>query len=284
MFRHRLATMAAALAMTGGSAASAPDGSYHERNRAGIEPRPRPDHGEIVQLDLLRIAAAFAVVLLHVAAVVMSDRSVTLVQWWAGNIHEVISRWCVPVFIMISGALLLDDHRPFAPGQFYRRRVARLLWPLIFWSVAYLIYRHVHDHTNRTTLFIDTLHGEPYTHLWFLYMLIGLYAATPLLRIVVANSDRATLTITAALIFLIAFVDRTASATLTPFTAEENTHTFLVLWLPYTAYFLMGYILIKWPFRIGVGTSLICAVISCAVTALLTAYLRFYVEWRDPCL
>lgn len=235
-----------------------------------------------IQLEILRIAAAVAVVLLHVAASVLSDRSTTLVQWWAGNIYEVISRWCVPVFIMISGALLLDDHKPFAPGQFYRRRVARLLWPLIFWSVAYLVYRHVHDQASRTTLFVDTLHGEPYTHLWFLYMLIGLYAVTPLLRIVVANSDRATLTITAALIFLIASVDRTASATLTAFAAEENTHTFLVMWLPYTAYFLMGYILTRWPSRIGVANTLICVIVSCAVTALLTGYARFYLKWPDP--
>jgi len=66
-----------------------------------------------IQLELLRIGAAAAVVLLHVAAGVVLHPDDTLAQWWAGNIAEVVSRWGVPMFVMISGALLLGDRRPF---------------------------------------------------------------------------------------------------------------------------------------------------------------------------
>jgi surface polysaccharide O-acyltransferase-like enzyme len=147
------------------------------------------------------------------------------------------------MFVMISGALLLDERAPFTPAQFYIRRAARVIVPLVFWTAVYLIYRRIHNHTGRATLLLDTLQGEPFYHLWFLYLIVGLYAATPLLRIIAANSDRTTLTIAAAAILFIASVDSAASATLGAFDGKKNVHTFLVTWLPFTGYFFTGYIL-----------------------------------------
>ena len=90
-----------------------------------------PKGDAIPQSDLLRIAAA-AVVCLHASAGVVLNPLDTLPQWWAGNIGDAASRWSVPLFVMVSGALLLNDNRSFTPMQFYTRRAARLLIPTIF--------------------------------------------------------------------------------------------------------------------------------------------------------
>jgi surface polysaccharide O-acyltransferase-like enzyme len=237
---------------------------------------------DIVQLDLLRIAAAFAVVLLHVSAGVVLNPDDTPLQWWGGNIGDAASRWCIAVFVMISGALLLAESRPLTPREFYTRRAARLLAPLIFWTVLYLAYRRFNDHTGLGELVRDTLKGAPYSHLWFLYMILGLYAVTPLLKTLIANSDRTTLTITAAATFLIASTDRTIWLTaMSAHHDKDAPHTFLLLWLPYTAYFLAGYILVKWPVHISAAAAITCAVISTVLVSCVVSYAHNH-GWQDP--
>ena len=53
------------------------------------------------------------------------------VSWWSANLWDSFAHWCVPVFVMLSGALLLGRREP-AP-HFWRKRAARLVWPLVGW-------------------------------------------------------------------------------------------------------------------------------------------------------
>jgi surface polysaccharide O-acyltransferase-like enzyme len=48
-----------------------------------------------------------------------------------------LSRWCVPTFIMITGALMLADPRSFAVGYYLRHRVSKVLIPFVAWSLLY---------------------------------------------------------------------------------------------------------------------------------------------------
>jgi surface polysaccharide O-acyltransferase-like enzyme len=174
-----------------------------------------------------------AVVWLHVCADVLLKPDVGLAEWWTGNIADAASRWCVPMFVMLSGALLLSDRKPLSPREFYIRRAARLLPALIFWTALYLAYRRLRDHTSLMELLKDTVKGEPYFHLWFLYMIVGLYAVTPLLRIVVNHGGRRMLVTTAVIIFVMAFLEGSYLYWNAHWTGTEPSHTFLVLWLPY---------------------------------------------------
>lgn len=79
-------------------------------------------------LDLLRVGAALAVVVLHVSAepvVSIPDRDSAL--WHAGNAFDSLSRWCIGGFIMVSGALLLDPSRHESAREFYQKRARRIL-------------------------------------------------------------------------------------------------------------------------------------------------------------
>lgn len=62
-------------------------------------------------LDVLRIVAICAIVLLHVAGSYWYQLSVYTSEWQAINLYDCITRWGVPVFVMISGALFLDPAR-----------------------------------------------------------------------------------------------------------------------------------------------------------------------------
>ena len=159
----------------------------------------------------------------------------------AGNVVDAFSRWCVPVFVMISGALLLAPGKTEGAGTFYRKRAARVLVPLLFWSAFYLLWVFIKgslkgNPPGAAALLHRIAIGEPYYHLWFLYMLVPLYLVTPLLCQIVARTTRKQLTWLVALAFVLAALNA-IDARLSP-----RSGTFFPAWfLSYVPYFLLGH-------------------------------------------
>jgi surface polysaccharide O-acyltransferase-like enzyme len=84
-------------------------------------------NNRIISFDVLRILAAFAVVMLHVT----SDRLTTSFpsnEWEIRNVYDSFVRWCVPVFVMISGALFLNHGRSVNVGRLYKKNILHLVF------------------------------------------------------------------------------------------------------------------------------------------------------------
>lgn len=140
------------------------------------------------RLDTARWLAAMAVVLLHCASQGLADETAHgSFGWTVANLYDAAMRWCVPVFVMISGALLLDP-RPAEPLRvFYGKRMARIVLPLVIWTLFYIVWRAATaridgDQVPWTVWMSAIAAGKPYYHLWYLYMLVGLYLVTPFVR------------------------------------------------------------------------------------------------------
>jgi surface polysaccharide O-acyltransferase-like enzyme len=112
-------------------------------------------------------------------------------------------RWSVPIFVMVSGALLLGRAQREGLGDFFRRRLSRVAIPFLAWSVLYFqwqIWFWDADHSYRELL--PMLVREPVAyHLWFVYMLLGLYFLAPLLA-TIFTVDRRRLPIYAVALWL----------------------------------------------------------------------------------
>ena len=93
------------------------------------------ERGRLVYLDLLRVIAVCAVVMVHAAGGLVTEYGAGTVDFIVGNVLDGLSRLGVPVFLMISGALMLDERRPYRLG----RRVGRLLLLLFLWSLLYTL-------------------------------------------------------------------------------------------------------------------------------------------------
>lgn len=219
-------------------------------------------------VDGTRSLAALAVVALHVAAGAVTDRELLgSPEWWVANLVDSATRWCVPVFVMLSGALLLH------PGSeneswstFYRRRFVRILVPLFFWSIFYLGYEIHGMHSRGESLkwgylIKQTAIGSPYFHLWYLFMLPGLYLLTPFLRQFLACIERKALIILCAGLLLLAMLDKLfaqAQSAPPPFAAA--------LFVPYLGYFLAGHLLdtashnTRWPWPVLLGSIALTAI------------------------
>lgn len=94
-----------------------------------------------------------------------------------------VARICVPLFVMISGYLLLPVSTSTA--TFFRRRFTRILFPWVFWCVAYAVYFMLRSGDGIGTCIasvcrIPLNYGVEVGHLWYIYMLIGVYLLAPI--------------------------------------------------------------------------------------------------------
>lgn len=140
----------------------------------------------IFYLDFLKGVSILFVVLLHTAALGLSMSEIGSVTWEICNITDSLCRFVVPMFVMISGALLLNEDKQFH----IVKSTKRLLIPLILWSLLYafvvVAYQYRSISLDSISEFLRLTFLTP-THNWFLFMLIGVYLTVPLLRPIVHN-------------------------------------------------------------------------------------------------
>jgi len=145
-------------------------------------------------INNLRVISLFAVVILHTTSPVLETYNKgSLSVWFIGDFYNTLTRFAVPVFVMISGALLL--HRDYPLGDFLKKRLIRIVIPFLFWSCIYISYEFYNEDLTYTGLNWETarqgLHllkvGSSY-HLWYVYMLIGLYLFIPVLSKFIRNA------------------------------------------------------------------------------------------------
>ena len=138
-----------------------------------------------LSLDILRIIATFAVILLHVAA--QKDYFETTYptnEWIPRLFYNSFVRWCVPIFVMISGALFLNPLKNITIRRLFGKNVLRIVCAYIVWTVAYALYTILQDDKDISLLPLFSIEGYGSFHLWFLKMILGLYVAVPILRYV----------------------------------------------------------------------------------------------------
>jgi len=145
-------------------------------------------------IEQLRVVATFIVIVLHCYAAYFVDNSIFGTKtWWGVNIINGFTRWGVPIFLMISGTLLLDTSRNESIGYFLKKRSSRVLIPFVFWSILYYInFSVIYDRTLSISEFITKFLTKNISyHLWFVYTLFGIYLLVPIIRKLVKSvSDK----------------------------------------------------------------------------------------------
>lgn len=134
-------------------------------------------------LDVLRIVATFAVIMLHVSSLALYSKNMDY-GWYVSVVYDSMVRWAVPVFVMISGSLFLKPEKEVGVRQILRKYIPRLLTAYAFWWMSYSLMRACYD-TAVTGVFTFKMgYFLPHFHLWFLPMLAGVYLLIPFLRII----------------------------------------------------------------------------------------------------
>ncbi|MDP0501294.1 MAG: acyltransferase [Verrucomicrobiota bacterium JB022] len=196
-------------------------------------------------LDFLRIAGALGVILVHVCSRFQVDyTAANAEEFWLLNALNALVRTAPALFVMVSGALLLRPRKQELP-DFYRRRLHRVGIPLAFWTVLYLGLRWVAGQVKESNPLVFALHevgvGEPFWHLYFLYILAGLYLVTPFLQRFIAAAGQRWALYLGCLCLGLASLDIVLQWAL----GAEIQMTALNRFAPYLGFYVLGYVLYR---------------------------------------
>ncbi|EHO0032748.1 acyltransferase family protein [Escherichia coli] len=155
-----------------------------------------------VNIDIAKTISCFMVILLHVTAVRFYQFSD---QWWLINTLNSFTRVSVPIFIMVTGFLIVNSkNTTFAEIP---RRCKRVAICLITWSVFYLISDSIISDSVKNIDVLESItkiiNGPIKYHLWYLYSLIGFYIASPILSILLSSASKKTIIIILSIWFVV---------------------------------------------------------------------------------
>lgn len=131
----------------------------------------------IMYLDLLRAMAAIAVVFYHCGKTGIIEQLLL-----------VFLNWCVPIFLMITGAVFFLKKDEIKLTQMIRGPVIHILSILAVWGMIYNIISLIIMEGPHVWIVIEAMQMVLVAdtrfcyQFWYLYMLVGLYIAIPILK------------------------------------------------------------------------------------------------------
>jgi len=133
--------------------------------------------------DCARIFSMLAIVFLHSASYsVEKDLKAKDKGWKTVCIYNCITRFGVPMFVLLSGMFILDPSKKFSFEKLFKRNIFRLATAFVLWSFVNTVLKIFVYKTNKFKEFLSLfIVGEEY--LWFIYMIIGCYMISPFLRL-----------------------------------------------------------------------------------------------------
>lgn len=276
---------------------------------------PLNNQQHIVWLDVVRFIAMFTVVACHCTDPFNfypgTAPDIERIKLW-GAIYGALLRPCVPLFVMITGALLLPVRGE--ASVFYKKRILRVLWPFLIWSVVYNLfpwltgvlglspdvlldffpYSGEEVARQSLTVSLDYIAQIPLNfsivdvHMWYIYLLIGLYLYLPVFSAWVEKASEK-----AKLWFLVAF----AVTTLLPYynqfvaqylwgTCSWNAFGMLYYFAGFNGYLLLGHYLrnLDWSMKKTLAIGVPMFVVGYVVTFFGFRYITALPEYTDEML
>lgn len=138
-------------------------------------------------IDLLNIFATIAVIAMHVNGCFWSFSYEN--YWRVSVIIETAFYWAVPIFFMISGAMLIDYRERYSTKVYFKKRILKTAIPFLIWSIISLFYA-----IKIGSLSTDVFHPRNFINAvlnskgipiyWFFMPLFAIYFAIPILSLI----------------------------------------------------------------------------------------------------
>lgn len=208
---------------------------------AAVPAKTAAKANRVMFVEPVRAYAMSIVVFIHVASVLAPHyNTIAPIDWWISNMYHAFSKGGPPIFTMISGMLLLTAKADQPLGEFFRKRFMKVLIPFMGWAGVYLFWRVWFQGETLTgnQMVNAVLKGPVYYHMWFITMILGLYLATPVLRVYVQHASRSNL----RYFLIVWFITITVLPTIGRVFDVQFGIDFVVM-TNYAGYFLLGYYL-----------------------------------------
>ena len=142
-----------------------------------------------VYMDVCKIVAFVLIVFTNIVAGIWGSVEIGSSTWWVLNTYNGLSRFSVPLFFLMLGALLLNPLKDLSMKEIYLKLLIPVLTSFLFWSTAYVLFSYViyspetFSNFNFRDFISTVLQGDPYRH-WFVFLIIQLYLVLPFLRVI----------------------------------------------------------------------------------------------------
>lgn len=213
----------------------------------------------IEYLDALKLIGILAIICIHVAIMWPHAK---VKGFNVSNFSEVC-RMGVPIFLMVSGTLLLN--KSYDLRSFFKKRYSRIISPFILWAIIYVIFILVLYLITRYEIIFNYFSNFPLEWSWYFWMIFGVYLAIPILNEFIINKG-----IKAAEYFSIMFIIASIFYEICIF---FNVSTFFDVrfFLGPIGYIVLGYYLANNKFNASPKKIMIISLILFVITSLIKA-------------
>ena len=195
-------------------------------------------------LDILRIISCISVILIHTSCTGFYA-STTIKDFTISNFYDSISRFCVPMFFMISGALFLNSNKKIEIKSFFKNKTLKIFFDFIIWSLIYFAFDTILINHGKITIggLISSITNFKF-HLWFLKVMIYIYLFIPLIKLISDQKDQKLLKYLLFIFLIFGILLYNISYLPIPQSIINLSNSFRIysdFW--YIGYFILGYYL-----------------------------------------
>lgn len=198
-------------------------------------------------LDFLKILACISVIIMHLCI----NLDTSFFNWSVNKAFNIIGNFAVPIFVMVSGALLLDPKKNIKIKDIFFIYIPRLVFSLLIVNVFTNLVNGIINNNFSLSLFLSSIYGVflntvpvPY---WYIYMMIGLYLITPILKEWIKNANVKTIEYFLVLFIIYRILGYTALNLPTVEFVSKFNSIYSSFQLPlvtgYCGYYILGYYL-----------------------------------------
>lgn len=152
----------------------------------------------LTYIDVLKSIAIIGVLIIHSTSTAFVNYAPLSLKYFYTVLPSCIARISVPLFVMCSGVVFLNKHKEITVRQIYGRYILRIVAALVLFAIFYEIvnvlefysYTGVFDLSLMRQGVDNLLKFNTYFHLYYLYIVIILYALVPVLKIYLKASSR----------------------------------------------------------------------------------------------
>ncbi len=150
--------------------------------------------------------ACIGVIQIHVSASNWFLLTVNSFNWQTLNVFDAMARWCVPIFVMISGTLFLNPQKEIPIKAIFTKYIFRIIMVILFFGVFIYLFETLSAGKNIWHNIGYLFDCSNFYHLWYLYMIIGLYLLVPVLKIITQHATKKQFEYCLTILFAFSFV------------------------------------------------------------------------------
>jgi surface polysaccharide O-acyltransferase-like enzyme len=205
---------------------------------------------EIPYIHLIRVIACFMVICIHTRpntlGYILDDTNSRFNYFLL-----LLVKPCVPLFFMITGALILPNKETECLS-FYKKRIPKVLYPLLVWGVVYAVLPWLLDLQPANEMLVELLLSPIKAPdmmggiLWYLFMLIGIYLIIPYINpLLYKDIKLQRIYLGLWILSSVIMFFRTYKSTLMGLTMWDHNFDLTIYFSGYLGYVLLGYMLHK---------------------------------------